>query len=135
DGEPRSGEAAVALGLADLLVDPADEPNALLSAAAERVRALARAGSRRRLSDASPDASQREAFEKAAASLLKARAGEPQIEAIVDCVRSAFDTGFEEGLRRERAHFDRLVIDERSRALRHAFFAERQSAPAIKGTA
>ena len=46
--------------------------------------------------------------------------------AILRCVRAAIDLPFEEGLRFERARFQELVNNEQSKALRAAFFAQRQ---------
>ncbi|MFH5923981.1 3-hydroxyacyl-CoA dehydrogenase NAD-binding domain-containing protein [Roseomonas xinghualingensis] len=70
----------------------------------------------------------REAFEEAAAALLKKNADNPSVAAVVDAVRACFEKSFEEGLAVERAHFLRLRDDPRSKALRHVFFAERAAA-------
>lgn len=63
------------------------------------------------------------------------RGDEPQIPAIIDCVRATFDMGFDEGLALERAHFVRLLRDDRSKAMRHAFFSERAAGRLPKGGA
>jgi 3-hydroxyacyl-CoA dehydrogenase len=52
---------------------------------------------------------------------------------MVECVRNRFDLGFDEGMRRERQHFLRLLEGDRSKAMRYAFLAERRSA--FKSTA
>ena len=101
DGEPRSGEAAMAIGLADRLAEPGE----LLSVAAGRARALAGRAGASASAMGRLDPGERPAFETAAAALLGSRGGEPQIEAIVDCVRNSFELGFDEGMRRERAAF------------------------------
>jgi 3-hydroxyacyl-CoA dehydrogenase len=124
DGEPRSGEAAKALGLADRLV----ESDELLEVAAARARALAGGSGRKRLRDVSLGPDELPALETAADELLGSRGGEPQIRAMVECVRNRFDLGFDEGMRRERQHFLRLLEGDRSKAMRHAFLAERRSA-------
>ena len=48
--------------------------------------------------------------------------------ACVDCVEAAVDLPFDEGLRKERELFAKLVDSEQSRAQRHVFFAEREVA-------
>ncbi|MCS6932146.1 MAG: 3-hydroxyacyl-CoA dehydrogenase NAD-binding domain-containing protein [Acetobacteraceae bacterium] len=70
----------------------------------------------------------REAFEAAAAKHAKRAAEEPQVAAIVQSVRNAFDLPASEALARERALFLALTQDPRSKALRHLFFAEREAA-------
>lgn len=67
-------------------------------------------------------------FELVAKSALE-KAGEmPNVTALVEAVRNAFDLPFEQGLAAERALFAELVADERSKALRYVFFAEREVA-------
>lgn len=121
DARPRPGKQAVAIGMADTLT----EAPGLLDAAMSHARGLAVDNNRRRLRDKAVSAEGREAFDKAAADLLKARGDEPQIEALVDAVLAAFDPDFDQGMRQERSHFERLLVDDRSRALRNVFFAER----------
>ncbi|MFC7607996.1 hypothetical protein [Teichococcus aestuarii] len=70
----------------------------------------------------------REAFEAAAQKLAKRAAEEPQVAAIVQSVRNAFEMPLEQGLAGERAFFTQLRDDPRSPALRHVFFAERAAA-------
>ena len=43
-------------------------------------------------------------------------------------MRNAFTLPFEEGLRRERELFRKLVAGDQSKAQRHVFFAEREAA-------
>jgi len=50
------------------------------------------------------------------------------VAALVRAVRGAFDKPFDEAVAAERDEFRALVDDPRSRALRHAFFAEREAA-------
>ena len=120
-GAPVDGVQAVADGLADDLVAPED----LIAAAVARARQLASLPERRRLSAVALEAGGRQAFEDAAAALLKRQPDEPQIAAIVSAIRDAFGVSFEDGMVREREHFSRLMADDRSKSLRYAFFAER----------
>lgn len=120
-GAPVGGEQAVADGMADAIAQPDD----LIAAAVAKVKELASSGLRRRLSASEAKAESRAAFEEAAAALLKRQPDEPQIEAIVSAVRDVYDRSFEDGMRRERDHFIRLMADDRSKSLRYAFLAER----------
>lgn len=122
EGDHLPGDKAAGLGMADALVDDAQ----LIDEAVKKVHALA--GKRERLRDRTVPAATRDAFEAAAAKAIKAHPGEPQIEEIVACVRSAYDDGFDEAMRLERERFEKLLKDDRSKALRHMFFAERESA-------
>ncbi|MDE1993456.1 MAG: enoyl-CoA hydratase/isomerase family protein [Rhizobiaceae bacterium] len=119
-GSPVAGEVAVPDGLADRLADP----DCLIDAAVNEVKQFA-SHPRRKLAMAKTNADSRSAFEQAATTLLKRQPDEPQIEAIVDCVRATYDQTFEDGMKLEREHFTRLMADNRSKSLRYAFFAER----------
>jgi 3-hydroxyacyl-CoA dehydrogenase len=70
----------------------------------------------------------REAFEAEAAKLAKRAATEPQVAAMIACVRAAYELPFAEAVAKERAAFLALLDDPRSKALRHVFFAEREAA-------
>jgi 3-hydroxyacyl-CoA dehydrogenase len=109
EGDHLPGDKAAGLGMADALVDDAQ----LIDEAVKKVHALA--GKRERLRDRTVPAATRDAFEAAAAKAIKAHPGEPQIEEIVACVRSAYDDGFDEAMRLERERFDKLLKDDRSR--------------------
>jgi 3-hydroxyacyl-CoA dehydrogenase len=71
-------------------------------------------------------------FEKVAARAAKEHAGKPNVSALIEAVRAAFDKPLPEGLAFERQLFLQLRDDERSKALRYAFFAERKAAK-VKG--
>ncbi|WP_186420669.1 3-hydroxyacyl-CoA dehydrogenase NAD-binding domain-containing protein [Bosea sp. CS1GBMeth4] len=124
-GEPIPAQKALALGLIDRLVE-SDAVGAAVALARELAArgAPAKTGGRTdRLT-----AADREAFEALAKEAL-AKSGEmPNVPALVEAVRGAFTLTLAEGLARERALFVALVADERSKALRYAFFAEREAA-------
>jgi 3-hydroxyacyl-CoA dehydrogenase len=66
------------------------------------------------------------AFLQQARATVKAQAGPfPAPPQCVECVAAAVTMPFEEGLKFERAHFLALAQTTESKALRHAFFAER----------
>ena len=121
DGNPVSAKEAQAMGLVE---EVAEDVVAAARALALRLADAGRPAPSRDRTNLGP----REAFEEAAAALLKKGAGNPSIAACVEAVRAAFDKPFEEGMAAERAHFVRLREDPRSKALRHVFFAERAAA-------
>jgi 3-hydroxyacyl-CoA dehydrogenase len=67
-------------------------------------------------------------FDEAAAALTRRLRDREAPLACVEAVRNSFTLPFAEGLRREGELFRELVAGEQSRALRHAFFAEREAA-------
>jgi 3-hydroxyacyl-CoA dehydrogenase len=129
EGSPKSGEQAVAIGLADELTDS----DRLIDAAISKCKALARKNQRRRLRDREVEAASIDTFNATAAALNKARQDEPQIEALIDAIRSGYDGTFADGMKREREHFEQLMASERSQALRYAFLSERQSGQLPEG--
>ncbi|MFG1344244.1 3-hydroxyacyl-CoA dehydrogenase NAD-binding domain-containing protein [Xanthobacter autotrophicus DSM 431] len=121
-GDPVDARKALSLGIADALAE-----GDLLGAACAHALRLADAEHPPRVRDRadrfSPE--DRAAFEAAAAAALKRASGQPNVEALVASVRAALDLPFDEALAVERARFQALVEDPRSKALRHLFFAER----------
>jgi 3-hydroxyacyl-CoA dehydrogenase len=123
EGTPKTGDQALAMGLADELADA----GRLIDAALSRCRELAGKNQRRRLRDEAMDATAADEFNATATALGKSRRDEPQIEALIDSIRAGFSGTFSDGMKREREHFEKLMASERSQALRYAFLAERQS--------
>ncbi|WP_436638647.1 3-hydroxyacyl-CoA dehydrogenase NAD-binding domain-containing protein [Microbaculum sp. FT89] len=77
------------------------------------------------------------AFNEAAAKLTARARGLEAPHACVEAVKLSFELPFEEGLKRERDAFMKLVAGDQSKAQRHLFFAERQAAKVLdmpKGT-
>ena len=66
-------------------------------------------------------------FDKARAEVQKASRGFPAPLEIVACVEAAATLPFDEGRKEERRRFASLVEGNESKALRHMFFAERQT--------
>ncbi len=66
-------------------------------------------------------------LDEAAAPLLKRARGQRSPAACVEAVRAAVTLPMDEGLALERRLFTELVASDQSRALRHAFFAEREA--------
>jgi 3-hydroxyacyl-CoA dehydrogenase len=123
-GDPLKPEAALKAGLldrvagADVVAEAAALARELAGALPPPV--IAREAKLR-------EAGAREAFDAAAAKHAKRAAEEPQVAAILESVRNAFDLPAADALARERALFLALTQDPRSKALRHLFFAERDA--------
>lgn len=68
--------------------------------------------------------------EVAAATTAAFKAGKrrPAVQAAIDAITATAQVGFDDGLADERAVFQRLRVSREARALRHQFFAERDSA-------
>ncbi len=124
DGKPIPADAALQVGLVDALTE-----GDVTAAAVAHARSLI-GQPLRRTRDLTARIGSREAFETAAAAVLAREAHNPAVGACVDMVRAAFDLPFEAALAEERACFLRLLRDDRSKALRYAFFAERHAARA-----
>jgi 3-hydroxyacyl-CoA dehydrogenase len=126
-GEPIGAEAALKAGLIDRIV-PGDSFQGVLDFAQELVgrRTHPRLRAARALLPRGADA---ETFFNAARARV-ARQARGQISPLkcVDAVEAAVRLPFEEGTRIERAMFLELVASDQSKALRHAFFAERAAA-------
>lgn len=130
DGKPRAVEASEVLGFVDEIAD-----GDLLRAAIEFARRLVgtthgpRKTSALPLPEATPEMFQR--HEQAA----RKRRGEPAPERIVAAVRRAIDMPFADAVAHARADFLALRDSSESKALRHAFFAEREAAKPPPGLA
>lgn len=124
-GEAIPASEALALGLVDRVVE-----GDLIEAACALAAELAAAGkpAPAAMGAGGLDAEGRKDFELVAERALKQAGDMPNVPALVTAVRNAFELPFEQGVAAERALFVDLVADERSKALRHVFFAEREAA-------
>ena len=126
-GDPIPASDALTHGLVERIV-PRDSFDGVLQFAAE----VARRSKHPRLRDraaALPAGVSAEAFFGAArAEVAKQARGLPAPLKCVDSVEASVTLPFDEGLARERGYFIELVQSPESRALRHAFFAERAAA-------
>ncbi|MGF7159397.1 3-hydroxyacyl-CoA dehydrogenase [Rhodoligotrophos appendicifer] len=82
----------------------------------------------RRLRDVKVDAATAEPALKAAREKLLPGNRVPALEAILDCLDDAIHKPFDAAIAEERRRFNVVVNTPASRALRHAFFAEREVA-------
>jgi 3-hydroxyacyl-CoA dehydrogenase len=122
DGEPLKAKKALEAGILDAVV----ESDVVAAAAAHALSLVGKP--LRRTGAMTIPADQRGPFEAAAAAAFKKDPEAPNLPALVESVRAAFDKPLAEGMKFEREQFMRLIKDERSIALRHAFFAERGAA-------
>src|SRR5205823_5150712 len=121
-GNPISSEEALQLGLVDEIVQNGD----LLDAAvvyANKLVAERKPLKRIRDMQAKADVDLKTVRDQVA----KASRGYPAPLEIVACVEAAVTKPFDEGRKFERDRFAHLVTTNESKALRHAFFAERQT--------
>ena len=120
-GERVSSAAALAAGLIDR-----EAEGDLRTAAVAHARGLV--GHKQRLRDrAVPHADEAEVT-AAAAAALKAGKNRPAVQAAIDAVRASATRPIDDALADERAVFQRLRVSREAAALRHQFFAERDSA-------
>jgi 3-hydroxyacyl-CoA dehydrogenase len=125
-GNPISAEKALQLGLVDEVVTGDD----LLTAAIGYANKLvAEKKPLRRIRDrtAQVEGNVAQVFAKMREMVAKESRGYPAPLEIVTCVEAAVTKPFDEGRKVERERFAHLVETNESRALRHAFFAERQT--------
>jgi 3-hydroxyacyl-CoA dehydrogenase len=126
-GETIGCERAVELKLVDRTVGEADQlVDAAVSFAAE---VAATGGAHPRLRErAVPGGAPDAAFiERERAVARRKFPGVLSVDAIVECVGAAVDRGFDDALALSRVRFEECRRSEASRALRHLFFAERDS--------
>ena len=125
-GLPRKAEALAALPGQRLLAAVTDgDP---LEAAIAHAQALAASGERPRLRDVAVDTAGIDADALLAKAMAATHPGFPSQARCVDCVAAAVREPIDQGLAFEGQTFVALLATPESRALRHAFFAERAAA-------
>jgi 3-hydroxyacyl-CoA dehydrogenase len=125
-GTPVSGDKAKAMGLVDEVVQ-----GDLLEGALAFTRELIKQNKGpKRIRDlpAKLEGDPKAFFEAARAEMKKASRGYPAPLEIVACAEAAATKPFDEGRKFERERFMVLVEGTESKAMRHMFFAERQTA-------
>ena len=124
-GNPVPAERARSLGLIDEIVQ-----GDLLEGAFVFAKKLVASGKGpRRIRDMTVkvEGEAKAFFEKVRADVGKASRGFPAPLEIVACVEAAVAKPFDEGRKEERQRFASLVEGNESKAMRHMFFAERQT--------
>lgn len=120
-GERVRGNAAHALGLVDAIVE-----DDLRAEAVQYARGLG--GRKRRVRDMQVPVEEHGSIEAAAAAALKKGKGRPAVRAAIEAVRSSTALPIDQALAKERSAFEQLRTSREALALRHQFFAERESA-------
>jgi 3-hydroxyacyl-CoA dehydrogenase len=126
-GDPIGAAEALKNGLIEEIVD---EPAAGGEAFARKVLAEKRPLRRLRDDNSKLAAAKadRSVFTNAVAAMTKRARGLEAPFVAADAVGYAIDLPFDEGLKKERESFLKLVASDQSKAQRHAFFAEREAA-------
>jgi len=126
-GERVSGQAALKAGLVDALV--------VGDLRAQAIAHLKQLPGKNRLRDRAVPPADPDAVEQARAQALKAGKHRPAVKAAIDAVMAAAVADFDTALGQERQAFQALRVSREAAALRHQFFAERDSAkhPALAG--
>ena len=124
-GNPVPAEKGLQVGLVDEVV----QGDLLEGAIAFAKKLVAEGKGPRRIRDLTVkvDGDPKAFFEAARAEVGKASRGYPAPLEIVACVEAAVNLPFDEGRQEERRRFAGLVEGSESKALRHMFFAERQT--------
>jgi 3-hydroxyacyl-CoA dehydrogenase len=122
-GTPVGAKQALGMGL----VDEIAEGDLREAAQAFARRAVSEGRPLRKVRDLNVEAAPEVFAEFRKANARKFRGFEAP-EACIQAVEAAAALPFDEGLKRERELFTRLVTSDQSRAQRHAFFAEREVA-------
>jgi 3-hydroxyacyl-CoA dehydrogenase len=125
-GNPVPAEKALGLGLVDEIVQ-GDLLEGALSFAKKLIEQK-KGPKRIRDMTVKVEGEPKAFFEKARAEVGRAARGFPAPLEIVACVEAAATRPFDEGRKFERERFAFLVEGKESKALRHMFFAERQTA-------
>jgi 3-hydroxyacyl-CoA dehydrogenase len=126
-GNPIQSEEALQLSLVDEIVQISNMSGELLDAAVVYANKLvAERKPLKRIRDMQAKADGL-SFAKIREEVAKASRGYPAPLEIVACVEAAVTKPFDEGRKFERERFAHLVATNESKALRHAFFAERQT--------
>lgn len=111
---------ALELGLIDALAE-----GDLRASAIAQVRAMD--GRKRRLRDLAPPADDADAIERAAQAALIAGRHRPPVQAAIVALRACASTPISQALQDERAAFQIFRMGGEAFALRHLFFAEKES--------
>jgi 3-hydroxyacyl-CoA dehydrogenase len=131
-GRRVSAPEALTLGIADQIAD-----SDLRASAVALAGSLAGGQPLRRLSQQNVPAFDAAAFDVAAAAARKKARGQIAPGVAADIVKLAGTLPFAEAMAKEREAFITLVASDQSKALRHAFFAEREvtRVPHLEGVA
>ena len=120
-GKPLSAKAALSIGIISAIAQ-----DDLVDEAVQKAKTLVGEHFKNKVDDkAFVSTKNKDGFEQLVLKEQKANSGNPGIPALIDIMRAGFHENFEDNLKRTRQHFNDLQNNERSKAMRYAFFAER----------
>jgi 3-hydroxyacyl-CoA dehydrogenase len=124
-GDPIAAPRAKELGLVDEIVSG----DLLEAAVGYALKLVAEGKGPRRIRDMPPkvEGDQKALLEAVPEQAAKSAGGNPAPAEIAKCIQAAVTMPFDEGRKVERERFEYLVNTVESKALRHMFFAERQT--------
>jgi 3-hydroxyacyl-CoA dehydrogenase len=127
-GERVPAAAALEAGLVDQIAT-----GDLRSAAVAHARQLK--GKKQRVRERVVPTAQSAEVDEATSAALKAGKRRPAVQAAIDAITATAHVGIDDGLSNERAVFQQLRVSREAFALRHQFFAERDSGkhPSLDG--
>lgn len=120
-GKPLSAKEALSIGIISAIAQ-----DDLVDEAVQKAKTLVGEHFKNKVDDkAFVSSKNKDGFEQLVLKEQKANSGNPGIPALIDIMRAGFHENFEDNLKRTRQHFNDLQNNERSKAMRYAFFAER----------
>lgn len=123
-GKPLSAKAALSIGIISSIAQ-----DDLVNEAVQKAKTLVGEHFKNEVDDkAFVSTKDKDGFEQLVLKEQKTNSGNPGIPALIDIMRAGFHENFEDNLKRTRQHFNDLQNNERSKAMRYAFFAERAAA-------
>lgn len=123
-GKPLSAKAALSSGIISLIAD-----GDLVGEAIKLANTLVAEHYENYVDDAAfVSRDNKQAFDALVQKELTKKSENPGIAALIDTMQAGFRENFLDNLKRTRDHFSYLQNDDRSKAMRYAFFAERAAA-------
>ena len=124
NGKPLSAKAVLSSGIISLIAD-----GDLVGEAIKLANTLVAEHYENHVDDAAfVSRDNKQAFDALVQKELTKKSENPGIAALIDTMQAGFRENFLDNLKRTRDHFSYLQNDDRSKAMRYAFFAERAAA-------
>lgn len=127
-GDPVTAARAQEIGLIDRLAETESLADAAISFAQDMAGHASHPVSSQRSDRIAGAAGDPQVFDKFIAENSRRLKSFDAPKACIEAVRAAVEMPFEQGVKRERELFMKLVTGTQSKAMRHLFFAERQAA-------
>lgn len=127
-GDPVTAARALEIGLIDRLAEPEGLADAAVAFAQEMASRASHPVSSQRHEHIAAAADDPQVFDRFIAENSRRLQGFDAPKACIEAVRAAVTLPFDEGIKRERELFMKLVTGTQSKAMRHLFFAERLAA-------